>query len=96
MMSFYEFLASRKMDSTPNARTLSTTTAASLASPGLLDTKRAIERAKKRGTPLTPADLASSISPESQQIANQGVLGHSAARLPQTKGSTPGSMGPLR
>lgn len=72
MMSFSEYVQSRQAES-PSPLRLTRATAISLASPGLEDTKRAIERSKKRGTSLTTSDLTRAISPETYRTANQAV-----------------------
>jgi hypothetical protein len=72
MMSFSDYVEFRQAV-TPSPLRLTRTTAISLASPGLEDTKRAIERAKKRGTSLTTGDLTRAISPETYRTANQAV-----------------------
>jgi hypothetical protein len=88
MMTFSEFVKSMQKI-VPNPLRLTHATSSSFASPGIEDTKRAIERATKRGRFVTPDDLKRAISPESQQTANQGVLSLSATLVPRKLGSTP-------
>jgi hypothetical protein len=85
MMTFSEYVASQEGAGILPARQRPPIAVACLASPGLQDTKRAIERARRRGTPVTPADLKASISPESLRTAKQGVLDLSAAPSPQSR-----------
>ena len=68
-------------------------TAVSFASPGKDDTKRAIDRARKLGRPVTPADLKLATSPESQEAARQGVLDVSRPPLGRTSGKTSATAG---
>ena len=75
MMTFKEFLASQGRAEMPPAHMLHPTAAVGFASPGKEDTKRAIDKARKRGNFVTPDDLKRAISPESQQTAQQGVAG---------------------
>ena len=89
MMTFTEFLASQGRAGMPPARLLHPAVVVGFATPGREDTKRAVERARRRGTTVTPADLTNAISPESQQTANQGVLSLSATPVPRKLGSTP-------
>jgi hypothetical protein len=74
MMTFSEFVASQRPDALSVVQATKSVVARSLASPGTQDTKRAIERARRRGTSVTPADLTNAISPESQQSARDGVM----------------------
>lgn len=73
MMTFIEFLEAMRT-AIPEPTRLSQATAVSLASPNKDDTRRAIERARKMGRGVTPADLKAATSPESREAARQGVL----------------------
>ena len=70
-MTFTEYMASRQT-AMPSPPWL-TQTAAILASPGKHDTRRAIDRATRRGRTVTPDDLKASISPESHEKARDGL-----------------------
>jgi hypothetical protein len=74
MMTFSEFVASQRSDALSVVPATKSVVAPSLASPGTQDTKRAIERARRLGKAVTPADLTNAISPESQQSARDGVM----------------------
>ena len=73
MMTFIEFLEAMRTG-IPEPTRLSQASAVSLASPNKDDTRRAIERARKLGRSVTPADLRVAVSPESQQTARNGVI----------------------
>ena len=88
MMTFSEFVASQRPDAPSAAQAKKSVVAPSLASPGTEDTKRAIDKARKRGTVVTPADLRNAISPESHRSAQHGVLGVSPAPSSRMTGST--------
>ena len=89
MMTFGEYIAFQGGVAVLSHQSTKTAASPLLATPGKDDTRRAIEKARRRGTPVTPADLTNAISPESQQTANQGVLSLSATPVPRKKGSTP-------
>lgn len=72
MMTFGEYMEAVQA-AMPSPLWLTHATTASLATPGKEDTKRAIERAAKRGRAVTPDDLRAGVSPESQEKAIQGV-----------------------
>lgn len=72
MITFGEYLEAMQA-TMPSPLWLTPATAAMFASPDKADTKRAIERAKKRGRVVTPADLRACISPESQERAMKGI-----------------------
>lgn len=73
MMTFSEFLASQRNARVPAMPQVDAATAATFATPGKEDTKRAIERAAKRGRSVTPDDLKACISPESVERAQRAV-----------------------
>lgn len=86
MMTFGEFLEA--MQTLHGPVRLSQSAVSLIGSPGREDTKRAIERARRLGKSVTPADLTNAISPESQDAANQGVLDLSIAPFSRITGST--------
>lgn len=93
MMTFIEFMEAMQA-AIPSPLWLTQATAASLvATPGKDDTTRALERAKRRGTAVTPDDLRASISPESQEAAKKGICKLATAQSPGDSGSTSGLMG---
>ena len=72
MMTFTEYMEAMKA-TMPGPLWLNQATSASLAAPSREDTKRAIERAARRGRAVTPSDLKIATSPESREAARQGI-----------------------
>jgi len=92
MMTFVQYLEAMQAIM-PSPLWLTQATASSLATPNREDTRRAIERAAKRGRAVTPDDLRASISPESQEAAKEGIKRLSIAQTIRTSDSTPGPTG---
>ena len=89
MMTFIEFLEAMRT-AMPDPPHLSQATTFSLAFPGKEDTRRAIERARKLGRVVLPADLKVATSPESREAARQGALDISRPPLRRNSGKAPG------
>lgn len=87
MMCFSEYLEAIQA-ALPSPLWLTQATAATIASPDKEDTKRAIERAAKRGKAVTPDDLRACISPESIERAQRAVT--TVPTDPGVRGTTPG------
>lgn len=91
MMTFGEYFEMRQ--AMPSLSWLIHASSSAFASPGREDTKRAIERAAKRGRSASPDDLRAAVSPESHEAAKDGINRLVAAQLSQGSGSTSGPGG---
>lgn len=92
MMTFFEYMEAMQA-AMPSPLWLNQATAASLATPNATDTKRAVERAVKRGRSAQPVDLRATVSPESEEAAKKGIMRLAAAQLSRGSGSTLGPGG---
>jgi hypothetical protein len=72
MMTFYQYLEWQRT-ALPDAMTVMSMTGIDPAVPNREDTRRAIDRAMRRGTAPTHTDLRASISPETLRTANLAV-----------------------